>query len=76
MGALGLHLESASAQHGQAKLNVEEYAKGSLESGGKYKKEKINGSDPDDFEKFEKGIMQYGYDFHLTFGCLVNLASA
>jgi len=55
---------------------VEEYAKGSLESGGKYKKEKINGSDPDDFEKFEKGIMQYGYDFHLTFGCLVNLASA
>jgi RING finger/CHY zinc finger protein 1 len=60
MGALDLHLESASAQHGQAKLNVEEYTKGSLESGGNYKKEKINGSDPDDFEKIEKGIMQYG----------------
>ena len=76
MGALDLHLESASAQHGQAKLNVEEYAKGSLESGGNYKKEKINGSDSDDFEKFEKGIMQYGYAFLLTFGCLVYLASA
>lgn len=60
MGALDLHPEFASAQHGQAKLNVEEYAKGSLLSDGNYNTEKINGSNPDDYEKFEKGIMQYG----------------
>ena len=73
MGALDLHLEFASAQHGQAKLNVEEYAKGSLLSDGNYNTEKINGSNPDDYEK---GIMQYGYVFHFSFGCLMHLASA
>lgn len=76
MVALDLHLESAAAQHGQAKLNVEECAKGSLLSGGNYKEEKIDGSDADDYEKFEKGIMHYGYVFHWTFGCLVYLACA
>ncbi|OEL32624.1 hypothetical protein BAE44_0006358 [Dichanthelium oligosanthes] len=64
MGALDLHYESASAQHGQAKLNVEEYAKGSFISGGNYKTEKIDGSNPVDYEKFEKGIMQYGLYAH------------
>ena len=73
MGALDLHLEFASAQHGQAKLNVEEYAKGSLLSDGNYNTEKINGSNPDDYEK---GIMQHGYVFHFSFGCLMHLASA
>jgi len=67
MGALDLHLEFASAQHGQAKLNVEEYAKGSLLSDGNYNTEKINGSNPDDYEK---GIMQHGYVFHFSFGAL------
>ncbi|CAO2183052.1 unnamed protein product [Urochloa humidicola] len=60
MGALDLHLESAAAQHGQAKLNVEEHAKGCLLTGGNYIKEKIDGSNPDDYETFEKGKMQYG----------------
>nr|CAB3478134.1 unnamed protein product [Digitaria exilis] len=65
MGALDLHLYSASAQHGQAKLNVEEYDKGSLLSGGNYQKENINDSNLDDYEKFEEGIMQYGgMNFH------------
>lgn len=65
MGALDLHLEFGSAQHGPVKLNVEEYAKGSLLSDGYHNTEKINGSDPDDYEKFEKGIMQYGYVSYL-----------
>ncbi|CAO2197828.1 unnamed protein product [Urochloa humidicola] len=43
-----------------AKLNVEEYANGSLLYGGNYIKEKIDGSNPDDHATFEKGIMQYG----------------
>nr|CAB3474089.1 unnamed protein product [Digitaria exilis] len=68
MGALDLHLSSASTQHGQAKLNVEEYDKGSLLSGGNYQKENINDSNLDDYEKFEEGIMQYGYVFYWTFG--------
>jgi RING finger/CHY zinc finger protein 1 len=76
MVALDLHLESAAAQHGQAKLNVEEYAKGSFLSGGNYKEEKVDGPDADDYEKFEKGIMQYGYVFHSTYGYLVCLASS
>lgn len=63
MGALDLHPESGSARHGQAKPNVEEYDKGSLMSGGNYQKEKINDSNLDDHEKFEEGIMQYGYVF-------------
>jgi RING finger and CHY zinc finger domain-containing protein 1 len=74
MGALDLHLDFASAQHGQAKLK--EYAKSSLLSDGNYNTDKINGSNPDDYEKFEKGIMHYGYVFHFSFGCLMHLASA
>jgi RING finger/CHY zinc finger protein 1 len=54
MGALDLRIESADAQDGQAKLNVEGYAPGSLLSDGNY-------SNPDDCERLEKGIMQYGY---------------
>ncbi|KAJ1285147.1 hypothetical protein BS78_03G257900 [Paspalum vaginatum] len=60
MGALDLHLEPAFTQQGQAKQNAEEYAKGSLLSDGNYSTEKIDGSNRDDYEKFEKGIMQYG----------------
>ncbi|TVU35296.1 hypothetical protein EJB05_17180 [Eragrostis curvula] len=53
MGALDLHFEPAASQHGQAKLNVEGYAQGSLLSDGNY-------SSPDEHERLEKGIMQYG----------------
>ncbi|WVZ69042.1 hypothetical protein U9M48_017894 [Paspalum notatum var. saurae] len=60
MGALDLHHELAFTQQGQAKLNVEECAKGSLLSDGNYNTEKIDGSNHDDSEKFERGIMQYG----------------
>jgi hypothetical protein len=54
MGALDLSAESAAAQHGHAKLNVEGYAPGLLISDG-------DCSNPDDYERVEKGIMQYGY---------------
>jgi RING finger and CHY zinc finger domain-containing protein 1 len=54
MGALDLSAESAAAQHGHAKLNVEGYAPGLLLSDG-------DCSNPDDYERVQKGIMQYGY---------------
>jgi RING finger/CHY zinc finger protein 1 len=56
MGAV--QLETVAAQHAQAKLNVEVFPQGPLldgkDSAG------INGSIPDDYERLEKGLMQYG----------------
>jgi hypothetical protein len=53
MGALDLSAESAAAQHGHAKLNMEGYAPAFLISDG-------DCSNPDDM-RVGKGIMQYGY---------------
>ncbi|KAL6614604.1 hypothetical protein ACP70R_036874 [Stipagrostis hirtigluma subsp. patula] len=60
MGALDLRLDSTAAQHGQAKLVMEGNAQGSVLSDGNCTPKKIDGSNPDDFERLEKGIMQYG----------------
>lgn len=63
MGAMDVQLESTAVQHGQAKINVEEHALVSLLSDEKYATEKTEDVDPDDYEKLEEGIMQYGYVF-------------
>uniref|UniRef100_A0A0D9V503 CHY-type domain-containing protein n=1 Tax=Leersia perrieri TaxID=77586 RepID=A0A0D9V503_9ORYZ len=60
MGAMDLQFESTAVQHGQAKLNVEEHALVSLLSDENYTAEKIEDVDSDDYERLEKGIMQYG----------------
>jgi RING finger/CHY zinc finger protein 1 len=57
MGAV--QLESVSAPHAQAKLNVEVFSQGPLVDGKDTSR--INGSSPDDYERLEKGFMQYGY---------------
>ncbi|XP_037414074.1 probable E3 ubiquitin-protein ligase RZFP34 isoform X2 [Triticum dicoccoides] len=57
MGAV--QLESVAAQHAQAKLNVESLPQGpSLFDGNDTAR--INGSESDEYEKFDKGLMQYG----------------
>jgi len=57
MGAV--QLESAVAQHAQAKLNMEVFPQGPLVDGKDTAR--INGSSLDDYERLEKGLMQYGY---------------
>ena len=57
MGAV--QLESVVAQHAQAKLNMEILPQVPLVDGKDTAR--INGSSPDDYERSEKGLMQYGY---------------
>ncbi|KAL5227385.1 hypothetical protein ABZP36_015650 [Zizania latifolia] len=60
MGTMDLQLDSTAVQHGQAKLNVEENTQVTLLSDENYIVEKIDDMDPDDYERLENGIMQYG----------------
>jgi RING finger/CHY zinc finger protein 1 len=54
-----VQLESVAAQHAKDKLNVEIFPQGPLVDGKDTSR--VKGSSPDDYERLEKGLMQYGY---------------